>query len=178
VPGKAAPTSPTAPPAAPPGAAAVPGGQGAPPQLSPDQQKAREAQIAEMTKRRKENAEKADKATKSSIEGVSGTYIGFIDEARITPAMRKQPNFDQNLAKAKEEVKKASATIAANGDVIVKGMGPDPVTGFTTKIDGKPAFVFLIPKPQPGMPPKQFAPVQVKNSGAIIVIGGFAFKKA
>jgi hypothetical protein len=146
--------------------------------MSPQQKAEMDQRRAAAMKQMQDNAAKADKATKSTISGVSGTYIEFIDESKITAQMRKTPNFDQNLAKAKEQVKKASVTIAANGDVVFKGMGPEPVSGFSTKIDGKPAFVVTLSKAQPGLPSKQFVPVLVKDSGNTIIVGPLSFKKA
>ncbi len=151
----------TTPPA---GAAPAPGTPGQP---TPEQ-------IAAMRKRAEENGKKAAGAKKEPIDGIKGTYHGYVDEAKIPANIKSQPGYADQLAKFK-----AMEVVAANdGSIKLVNFpnAPKEVLGITAKIDGKPAFVISIPDPKPGVPPKQFTPVLVKDSGNTIQFGPFVFK--
>ncbi|HLK17026.1 MAG TPA: hypothetical protein VKT78_19630 [Fimbriimonadaceae bacterium] len=168
----------------PPAAGAQPGGPptqpgmaGAQTKMTPEQQKEMQAKIEAAKKKMAENGAKADKAEKSALDGVNGVYKAVVDESKIPAQVKAQPGYADQLAKAKANP--PSLTIGKDGTITIKGLGPTDVSGFTTKIDGKPAVVVTNPHPQPGMPSKQFVPVTISNGGSTIVLGpgGPTFKR-
>ena len=172
-------TTPGAPPAgAPAGTPAGPGATaGAPPQMTPEQQKQMQDQIAKRKAAMEANAKKAEAATKSTIDGVKGTYHSFVDEAKIPAQAKTQPGFKEQLAK----LKSMTIVIANDGSVTLKGFGQGAdakdVSGITSKVDGKPAFVLTNPAPQAGQPAKQYVELKVTDSGGTIQFGPFVFKR-
>ena len=160
-----------------PGAAPAPGTPGAtPPKMTPEQQKEMQAKIKEYQEKMKakmaENAAKADKATKSKIEGVSGTYKIQIDDSKLTPEQKASPQYKM--------ASQATLVVKEDGTFTLNGLAPVPITGFTSKMDGKPALVIQTPDMavKQGAPKKQIAPITVTDGGATIAFGTTKFKRS
>jgi hypothetical protein len=135
-----------------------------------------EAQMAARKKAMAENGAKAASATKAVLDGVKGTYKAVIDEATIPAQAKAQPGFAQKLAALKADP--PSITVANDGSVTLKKFDPGDVSGFTSNVDGKPAVVVNVPKPQPGGPSKQFLPLKVSDGGAMLELPFGKFKRA
>jgi len=139
-------------------------------------QKQMQAQFAKQKELALANGAKASKATKTVIEGVKGAYKEVIDESKIPDQVKSQPGYADKLAAIKANP--PSIVIGNDGSVSIKGPGQPEVSGFTSKIDGKPALVINVPKPQPGAPTKQFIELKVGDAGASIQLGQSTFKRA
>ncbi|MHB8637972.1 MAG: hypothetical protein ACYC96_16050 [Fimbriimonadaceae bacterium] len=131
---------------------------------------------AEQQKAMAANGAKADKAVKATLGGVSGTYKAVIDDSKVPAQFKSQPGYAEKLAQAKANP--PSIVVGKDGSLSIKGLFPMEVTGFTSKIDGKPAIVLNIPKPRPGMPTKTYVPITITQSGSTLTVGQGTFKRS